>query len=89
MNNPETPKLSSRRDFLRKASYTAPGLLTLPAAPSFAQSGSGGGGSGGGPTCGTSQQITQYIIDNNLQSLSPADQAEILQAAFPGGVCDS
>ena len=33
----------SRRQFLRKAIYASPVLLTLPATPSFAQQGSGGG----------------------------------------------
>lgn len=33
----------TRRDFIRKAAYTTPVLLSLPAAPSFAQQGSGAG----------------------------------------------
>jgi len=36
----------SRREFIRKAAYASPVLLSLPAAPSFAQQGSG---SGSGP----------------------------------------
>lgn len=32
---------TSRRSFLKKASYVAPAILTLPALPSFASSGSG------------------------------------------------
>ena len=35
------PAGSSRREFFQKAAYIAPVLLTLPASPSFAQSGSG------------------------------------------------
>ena len=31
----------SRRDFIKKASYTAPAILTLNAAPAFAKNGSG------------------------------------------------
>jgi hypothetical protein len=31
----------SRRDFLKKAGYTAPAILTLKAVPSFAKNGSG------------------------------------------------
>jgi hypothetical protein len=46
-------KKSSRREFIRKAAYASPVLLTLPATPSFAQRGSGGtggtGGTGGDP----------------------------------------
>jgi hypothetical protein len=35
-------ELRSRREFIRKAVYASPVLLTLPAIPSFAQQGSGG-----------------------------------------------
>ena len=35
---------TTRREFLTRAAYASPVLLTLPAIPSFAQSGSGGGG---------------------------------------------
>ena len=39
----------SRRDFLKKAAYVAPVVLTMTAVPAFASSGSGyGGGHGGG-----------------------------------------
>jgi hypothetical protein len=38
------PHQEDRREFLRKAMYIAPVLLTLPAMPGFAQIGSGGGG---------------------------------------------
>jgi len=40
----------SRRDFLKKAVYVAPAIVTLNAVPAFAGSGSGygGGGHGGG-----------------------------------------
>ena len=34
-------KKESRRDFIKKASYTAPAILTLNAAPAFAKNGSG------------------------------------------------
>lgn len=34
-------KTNSRRDFLKKASYTAPAILTISAAPAFAKNGSG------------------------------------------------
>lgn len=34
------PASSSRREFFQKAAYIAPVLLTLPASPSFARSGS-------------------------------------------------
>ena len=34
-------KWNSRRDFLKKASYTAPAILTISAAPAFAKNGSG------------------------------------------------
>ena len=34
------PAGSSRREFFQKAAYIAPVLLTLPASPSFARSGS-------------------------------------------------
>lgn len=34
-------KKESRRDFLKKAGYTAPAVLTLNAAPAFAKNGSG------------------------------------------------
>lgn len=36
------PASSSRREFFQKAAYIAPVLLTIPASPSFARSGSGG-----------------------------------------------
>jgi hypothetical protein len=39
-------KPHSRREFLRKAAYASPVLLTLPAAPSLAQQGSGSVGPG-------------------------------------------
>ena len=39
----------SRRSFILKAAYASPVLLTLPAAPSFAQQGSGAGSGPGGP----------------------------------------
>jgi hypothetical protein len=38
----------SRRDFVRKAAYISPVILTLPAMPSFAQQGSGAGQNTGG-----------------------------------------
>ena len=47
----------SRREFMRKAMYASPVLLTLPASPSFAQQGSGavvgdpGGGDPGTDPC--------------------------------------
>lgn len=49
MSKPEE-KLTNgdRRSFVKKATYIAPLVLTLPAMPSIAQSGSGGGGT---PTC--------------------------------------
>jgi hypothetical protein len=34
---------SSRREFVRKAAYVAPAILTLAAAPAFAKAGSGRG----------------------------------------------
>ena len=43
----------SRREFMRKAMYASPVLLTLPASPSFAQQGSGGAAGGGDPGGGT------------------------------------
>jgi len=50
----ESPQ-KSRREFIRKAIYASPVLLTLPATPSFAQQGSGGsvGGDPGGGDPGT------------------------------------
>ncbi len=41
------PASSSRREFFQKAAYIAPVLLTLPASPSFARSGSDRGGGHG------------------------------------------
>lgn len=41
-------KNHSRREFIRRASYAAPVLLSLDAAPSFAQQGSGAGNMDGG-----------------------------------------
>lgn len=40
------PNQGNRRDFIRKAMYSTPVLLTLPALPSFAQVGSGSGDPG-------------------------------------------
>jgi len=34
-------QLNTRRDFLKKAGYTAPAILTISAAPAFAKNGSG------------------------------------------------
>jgi hypothetical protein len=46
MNLPE----NTRRDFVRKAIYVAPAIMTLAAAPSFAKNGSGKkGGDDGEP----------------------------------------
>lgn len=39
----QAPLRHTRREFIRKAAYTTPVLLSLPAAPSFAQQGSGAG----------------------------------------------
>ena len=41
---------NKRRDFIKKAAYIAPAIITLAAAPSIAQSGSGASsyGNGGG-----------------------------------------
>ncbi len=51
-NNLPFHKQQSRREFIRKAAYTAPALLTLPAVPSFAQQGSGGGAGADHPGTG-------------------------------------
>jgi len=41
---------SSRREFVKKAAYVAPAILTLQAAPAYVKAGSGpGGGKPGGP----------------------------------------
>lgn len=42
-NDRQTPESPDRRSFVKKASYVAPAIMTLPAMPSIAQSGSGGG----------------------------------------------
>jgi hypothetical protein len=88
MNTDSAQKTSTRRDFVARATYSTPVLLTLPAVAAFAQTGSAGGGSGGAQ-CATEDEIRQYIIDNNLENLSPEDLGAILQAQFPGGSCDS
>jgi hypothetical protein len=41
MTEPADDQQASKRDFLKKAVYTAPAILTLAAKPSFASSGSG------------------------------------------------
>lgn len=42
---PVTPEAgTTRREIIRKAAYAVPAILTLTAAPAFAQSGSGSGG---------------------------------------------
>jgi hypothetical protein len=41
-------KADTRRDFLKKAAYAAPVILTLKAVPAFAKNGSGRGNNGGG-----------------------------------------
>ncbi len=46
---PMTSKEASRRDFVRKAAYVAPLILTLKAAPAFAKRGSGRPGPPGPP----------------------------------------
>ena len=43
MSNKTKSDTSTRRDFLRKAGYMAPAVLSLPAVPSFANSGSNRG----------------------------------------------
>ncbi len=40
---------SSLREFIKKAAYVAPAILTLPAAPAFAKHGSGHPGKGPPP----------------------------------------
>ena len=64
-------KSQSRREFIRKALYSSPVLLTLPATPSFAQQGSGGGGStggGGDPMGGTCPPGLVDLCDIQVQS---------------------
>lgn len=51
----------SRREFIRKAIYASPVLLTLPAIPSFAQTGSGPVGGGGGPVGGDECAPTEPV----------------------------
>jgi hypothetical protein len=41
--NPMSEQDSSRRDFIQKAAYVAPVILTLAVAPSYAKAGSTGG----------------------------------------------
>jgi hypothetical protein len=41
MTTPMTEKAVSRREFVKKAVYVAPIVLTLKAAPAFARAGSG------------------------------------------------
>jgi uncharacterized membrane protein len=83
----------SRRDFLRKAIYVSPVILSLPAVPSFAQSGSGGGtgsggSTGGGPlNCGSrAQGYCYYAEPGGGYSVEPATEIDP-NAAFCG--CDS
>ena len=40
-NQMDEPQMQSRRDFLKKAGYVAPAVVTLSAVPAFAGSGSG------------------------------------------------
>jgi hypothetical protein len=62
MNKNETQTNESRRDFIKKAAYTAPAIVTLSALPTMHAVGStvnndgttGGGTTGGDPNGGTS-----------------------------------
>ena len=80
---------STRREFVRKASYSTPLLLTLPALPSFAQQGSGA--AGGGAACATGADISAFI--DLLRRMNPDISNEEINAAiiaeFPGDICDS
>ena len=78
-NNPDVEDLltlrQSRRSFIRKVAYSSPVLLTLPAAPSFAQQGSGAGGGVGDngdpddmPTMGP-RPISELDCDQPLQPI--------------------
>ena len=72
-NNLPFHKQQSRREFIRKAAYTAPALLTLPAAPSFAQQGSGTGHGSGDPGNGDPgtgpRPASEIDCDNPLQPI--------------------
>ena len=95
MNFDPTNKPSTRRQFLAKAAYSSPVILTLPAVAAFAQSGSTGVDTGG---TGTNTCGTQAEIDSIIQSYyemnpdgGPTDPEllDLLNTAFPGGPCDS
>lgn len=72
-----TPPSHTRRQFLTKSKYVAPVLLTLPAAPAFAQTGSPTGGSNGDPN-GPVNCLAQYdafLAANNFPSLAQINAA--------------
>lgn len=91
--NPEkdvhSQKTHSRREFIRKAAYTAPVLLSLPAAPSFAQQGSGAGtgdpGTGdpgtGDPGTGPTP-ISQLNCDQPLQPIDSDVATNMCELSF-------
>lgn len=97
----ETPRSHTRRKFLTKASYAAPALLSLPAMPAFAQTGSpGGGGNDGGGPVDCLSLYDEFLAANGYPSLAelqaafasqdeltPEQQAafDALLAAFPDG----
>jgi hypothetical protein len=70
--NPESER-HSRREFIRKAAYATPVVLTLSAAPSFAQQGSGGGSgggdTGGGDPGGGPRPASEFNCDEPLQPI--------------------
>lgn len=74
---------STRRDFVSKARYAAPALLSLPAIPAFAQVGSAMAGGGGDQDYDPQyclSQWDQFIADNSdyssLQDLYDAIAAQ-------------
>jgi len=80
----------TRRDFIRKVAYASPVLLTLPAAPSFAQQGSGSGGSSDPepPTDGSNTGPRPSGELNCDQPLTPID-SDVAQSMCSFSVDDT
>lgn len=61
-------KKTTRREFIEKAAYMAPVVLTFAATPSFAQAGSGSTGRSSSPSSRKSWKGKGAALDNIMKS---------------------
>lgn len=88
----DSPKQHSRRDFIRKAAWVSPVLLTLPAAPSFAQQGSAGAPGTGDPGTGDPgtgpTPINELNCDEPLQPIDSDIATNMCELSFDADTGD-